>query len=90
MESLAVLFPRDHVEFGDIPAGATTPYKDVPGGIYGYAAFQMKVRGRSVTQPVADWSGASPMEGKVFTYKLDFNPGRPKAKVWLIEVRRDE
>ena len=91
IENLTVLFPEDEIAFGDIPAGATTEYKEAPGGVYGYAAYRLEIDGQIITQPVIDWVGEVPMEGKSFTYKLDFDPSRPQLQMaQLIEVTKDE
>ncbi len=58
------------VEFGDVPAGGTTGYRDVPSGVYPYAAYQYRLGDRVVTQPITDWIGESPPEGNKFTYRL--------------------
>ncbi|MCG8349532.1 MAG: hypothetical protein MI924_17335, partial [Chloroflexales bacterium] len=46
IENLIVWFSEDQIEFGDIPAGATTEYKDAPNGIYRYAAYRLEVEGQ--------------------------------------------
>jgi hypothetical protein len=76
IEGLVVLFPEDRVEFGDVARGETTVYRDVPNGVYNYAAYEFVVNGETVTQPVIDWVGESPRPGQAFTYVLDFDPNR--------------
>jgi hypothetical protein len=51
IEDLTLGFPKGRIEFGDIPAGSTTSYREAPGGVYGYAAYRFKIHGRLVTQP---------------------------------------
>jgi hypothetical protein len=58
---LSALFPQDQVSFGDVPPGATTQYRAVPGGVYRYAAWRYYRDGASVLEPVIDWVGESPM-----------------------------
>jgi hypothetical protein len=75
--SLSVLFPDAQVSFGDARPGDTTPYRDVPNGVYSYAAYRLEIDGQLMTQPVIDWVGERPMEGRAFTYTLDIDTGRP-------------
>ena len=87
INNLVVIFPQDRIEFGNIPAGTTTDYKDVPNGVFSYAAYQFDVDGETITQPVIDWVGESPMSGILFTYTIDFDPG---ARIQLIHVKNDD
>ncbi len=80
IKNLAVLFPGNtanseavHVEFGDVPAGTTTGYREVPSGVYAYAAYRYTLAGREVTQPVVDWVGEKPMQGQKFTYRISLD-----------------
>jgi hypothetical protein len=82
-----VVFPEEEIAFGDVPAGATTGYLDVPQGVYAYAAYRLVVDGEQVTQPVIDWVGEEPLEGKAFTYTIDYDPIQ---RIQLIEVTIDE
>jgi hypothetical protein len=61
------------VTFGSVPVGTTTPYKKVSRGVYGYGSYQFTVDGATVEQPVIDWVGERPREGKDFTYRLKIN-----------------
>ena len=88
INNLVVLFPEERIEFGDIPAGTTTEYKDVPNGVFSYAAYQFEVDSEVITQPVIDWVGESPMNGTRFTYIIDFDPYG--ARIQLIEVKNDD
>ncbi len=88
IKNLVVLFPEESIEFGDLPAGTTTEYKDVPNGVFSYAAYQFEVDDEVITQPVIDWIGESPMKGTLFTYVIDFDPDG--ARMQLIEVRNDD
>ena len=54
VENLTVLFPEDEIKFGDISAGSTTEYLDVPNGVFGYAAYQFEIDGQMITQSVTD------------------------------------
>ena len=59
--------------------------------MYRYAAYQVRVNGATVTQPVIDWVGERPMDGESFTYALDVDTGRPfHSMVRLVRVTRDE
>jgi hypothetical protein len=92
IKNLVVLFPQDRIEFGDVPAGTTTEYKEVSNGVFRYAAYQFEVDGQVVTEPAIDWIGESPMNGNLFTYTLDFDPGRTNTgdRIRLIEVKSDD
>ncbi len=91
---LVVLFPGPtadslalRVEFGDVPAGHTTDYREVPGGVYNYAAYEYTWQGQLVMQPVVDWVGESPRPGKDFTYRLHLDPTQPAGgQIQLDEV----
>jgi hypothetical protein len=63
----------------------------VPNGVFGYAAYRLDVDGDIVTQPVIDWVGERPMEGRAFTYTIDVDPRRPRFQIIrLVRVTRDE
>jgi hypothetical protein len=63
----------------------------VPKGVYGYAAYRHDLNGETVTQPVIDWVGESPMEGTAFTYTLSLDPSQPAlAQIQLLNVVRDQ
>jgi hypothetical protein len=82
--------PATRIEFGDIPAGKTTQYRSVPGGVYRYAAFEYTLGGQTVNQPVVDWIGENPMQGMKFTYRIALDLGKPPGgQIQLIEVRGD-
>jgi hypothetical protein len=87
-QSLRVRFPVGEVPFGDVRANSTTAYRQVPGGVYGYAAYRLRVDGRDVSVPVIDWVGETPLEGSAFTYVVTVDAGaqRPVIKV---RVERD-
>lgn len=94
---LTVLFPGPtsnaeaaRVEFGDIPAGETTEYQNVPAGVYRYAAYEYTLVDRVVQQAVIDWVGESPMEGLNFTYRIELDSQKePGSQILLIEVSVD-
>jgi hypothetical protein len=93
IKNLVVLFPHDRIEFGDVPAGITTEYKEVTNGaVFRYAAYQFEVDGQMVTEPAIDWIGESPMSGILFTYIIDFDPNRTNTgdRIRLIEVKNDD
>ncbi len=91
VEDLTVHFPESEVRFGDIEAGSTTEYQAVPNGVYGYAAYRFKLNGEVILQPVIDWVGEVPLEGKSFTYVIDFDSSRSQWEmVRLLEVILDE
>lgn len=88
--NLRVLFPEQEIAFGDVPPGATTVYKAVPKGVYRYAAYRYDVNGETVTQPVIDWVGESPIEGSSFTYTITYDPAaQPFQRIQLLDVNRD-
>jgi hypothetical protein len=87
---LSALFPQDQVSFGDVGPGATTDYRSTSGGVYRYAAWQYQRGGAQVVEPVIDWVGESPMEGRAFTYTINvrtFEDGI--ARIVLTNVTRD-
>lgn len=95
---LVVLFPglatdpaSGRVKFGDVPAGQATEYREVPGGVYKYAAYEYAVDGRVAKQPVVDWVGEGPMAGVRFTYRVAFDAAkRPGTQIRLVKVVVDE
>ena len=91
IKSLIVIFPQDRISFGNLPAGATTEYKDVPHGVFQYAAYNFDVDGKLMTQPVIDWVGENPVQGTLFTYIIDFDPSREKTgnRIQLLELKTD-
>ena len=82
ISGLVVRFPEGTVNFGDVPAGATTGYRDAAGGVYRYAAYEYALDGKPVLQRVADWVGESPMPGGAFTYRIELDPGAGPARRW--------
>lgn len=92
INNLVVRFPEDQVVFGDVPSGETTDYRVVPHGVYRYAAYDFEVDGQKYQQPVVDWVGESPLNGKVFTYILDVDPSKWETEgqvIWLEQVIED-
>ena len=89
---LTVVFPNAvRVAYGDVAAGATTEHRPVPQGVYRYAAYRLRVDGEFIDQPVIDWVGERPMDGRAFTYTIDVDPSRPRNQtVRLLQVTRDE
>ncbi len=59
--------------------------------MYGYAAYRYDLNGETITQPVIDWVGETPMEGNSFTYTIAFNPDNPNMmRIELVNVTRDQ
>jgi hypothetical protein len=76
IKNLVVRFPEDNIAFGDVPVGMTTEYKEVPNGVFSYAAYKFEVDDKVFDQFVIDWIGEEPMDGSLFTYIIDFDPSR--------------
>ena len=96
---LVVVFPAgqgwdagiSRIEFGDLPAGQTSEYQNVPSGVYRYAAYEYILDGREVRQPVIDWVGEEPMAGKKITYQITLDLNKVTGnQVSLITVLVDE
>lgn len=88
--NLRVMFPEQEIAFGDVAGNETTGYKVFPKGVYRYAAYKYDWNGETVTQPVIDWVGEMPMEGREFTYTISFEPNHPQMlRVQLADVSRD-
>jgi hypothetical protein len=84
VHDLVVLFPEERMAFDNVPAGATTPYRESSRGVFRYAAYQFRVGDLVYTQPVIDWVGEQPMAGKAFTYSIelfDSPPSRPQIRL---------
>ena len=91
LRNLTVLFPESQTPFGDVAVGAVTTYRTVERGVFRYAAYRLEIDGEVVTQPVIDWVGEVPMEGRAFTYTLDVDVRRPRLQtIQLLRVMRDE
>lgn len=89
--NLRVLFPDQEVAFGNVTANATTDYQVFAKGVYGYAAYKYDWNGETITQPVIDWVGESPMQGSAFTYTIQFDPNNPQLqRIMLTNVNRDQ
>jgi hypothetical protein len=87
--ALRVQFPDATVDFGDVRAGATSDYRAVPGGVYGYAAYRVRLEGKAVDVPVIDWVGEKPLPDGSYTYVLAVDP-RADLPVQLERVERDD
>jgi hypothetical protein len=70
IQGLALTFPGSQVAFGNVSAGSTTGYLEVPGGVYSYAAFQFVYQDSVEGNIVIDWVGEEPLTGKRFTYTV--------------------
>jgi hypothetical protein len=93
MSGLVVIFPNERIELGDVPAGATTGYKEFSHGVYRYAAYNVEVNGKQYEQPVVDWIGEFPMQGAAFTYILEADPARWTTEgqvIRLVKVIEDQ
>jgi WD40 repeat protein len=93
LHNMIVVFPDERIEFGDVPGGTTTEYRDVPQGVYRYAAYDVEVNGQSYEQPVVDWVGETPMQGENFTYTIDLDPARWQTEgrvIQLVQVSTDQ
>jgi hypothetical protein len=91
VRNLTVLFPDSQTAYGDVAVGATTTYRTVARGVFRYAAYRLDLDGEMVTQPVIDWVGETPMEGRAFTYTIDVDLRRPRLQtIRLVSVTRDQ
>jgi hypothetical protein len=98
IQNLTILFPgptsdaeATRVEFGDVPAGKLTDYRNVASGVYRYSAFAYTLERRVINQAVMDWIGESPMKGAKFTYRLALHPQKvPGDQMQLVQVLIDE
>lgn len=93
LHNLVVVFPDERIEFEDVPSGTTTEYRDVPKGVYPYAAYEVEVNGQKYEQPVVDWVGETPMQGENFTYIIDVDPARWQTEgqvIKLVKVSTDQ
>ena len=99
IEGLVVIFPAGYgwdagiirIEFGDILAGQTSEYQNVPSGVYRYAAYNYVLDGNVVRQSVIDWIGEEPIAGKKITYQIVFDLNKAGGnKVSLVTVLIDE
>lgn len=81
LDQLTVLFPNEQIDFGPVPAGATTDYRSVQGGVYSYAAYRVTINNETFTQGVSDWLGEQPLAGTTFTYVLSVDQQQPLAPI---------
>ena len=90
VQNLVVLFPTDRVSFGTVAVASTTGYRDVPHGVFSYAAYEFILNGRTVLQPVIDWVGETAMKGTAFTYTIEVASGsNGSPAIRLVHVNRD-
>jgi hypothetical protein len=89
-ENLTVLFPKDEIGFGPVPAGATTAYREVAHGVGRDASFRFIVNGQPTEQFVVDFAGWTPMKGKAFTYRVRIEPGRSQPFLNVLSIHKDE
>jgi hypothetical protein len=84
---LVVHFPESALDFGNVPAGGATEYRDALGGVYRWAGYSYLVDGTVVTQRVTDWVGERPIAGIKFTYRIALEPWRKiGSQIRLVEV----
>lgn len=83
IEALVAISPHGGVDFGELAVGATTPYVDVPGGVYETLAFRYRKGGRTFTQPVMDFD-RSPLPERAYTFKLSIS--QTAGQVLIIQV----
>lgn len=81
LDQLIVMFPNEQIDFGAIPAGATTDFQPVQGGVYSYAAYRATINRQPLTQGGSDWLGEQPLVGTRFTYVLSINLQQPLAPI---------
>ena len=86
LQNLVVVFPDERIEFGDVPGVTSTNYRDVPQGVYRYAAYNFEVNGQKYAQPVVDWAGETPIQGENFTYIIDVDPSRWQTEGQVIQL----
>jgi len=89
LDRVVVMFPNEQVTFGPIPTGETSDYQPIEHGVYGYAAYQVTFDGQTITQPVLDWMGATPLDGESFTNVLVVDPQQPQWSMVQSEVRQE-
>ena len=89
IDRIVVIFPQQRLVFGPIRAGATTAYQPVARGVYGYAAYEITLDGRVITQPVTDWVGEQPLPDGRYTYALAIDPDVPDGQRIQATVQRD-
>jgi hypothetical protein len=96
IEGIWLVFPRQEIEFGEIPAGTTSEYVAVSRGVYNDIRFRLIIDGGLYTQYRLDGPMfVQLMEGSKFTMNLALvEPRRNFAQgrfvVQAIELRRDE
>lgn len=71
LTDLRVGFPEVTLDFGDVAPGASTEYHASHGGVYAYSSFRFTHDGAQVVQPVIDFVGEEPLQGRQFTYTLE-------------------
>ncbi len=86
IQNLVVVFPDERIAFGDVSGVASTNYRDVPQGVYRYAAYTFEVNGQKYDQPVVDWVGETPMQGEKFTFIIDVDPARWQSEAQMIQL----
>jgi hypothetical protein len=91
IDNLVVLFPSDQVGFGGVSIGTTTEYRNVPNGVFRYAAYRFTIDGATINQPVIDWVGEKPLDGKAFTYSIEVvSASAGTHAVRLVSVAQDQ
>jgi TolB protein len=86
LHDLAVIFPNERIDFGDVDGGTTTDYHTFQQGVYRYTAYSVEIDGQKYDQPVVDWIGEKPLEGNTFTYLLEVDPSHWTTDGWVIRL----
>jgi hypothetical protein len=74
------------MSFRDNGPGETSAYREVPHGVFRAVAFRYEWDGPSVTQPITDCVGDTPLPGGDYTYRIRFEPFGKRGFVRLDEV----
>jgi hypothetical protein len=90
LDRVVVIFPQERVAFGPLAPGETSAYHAVQRGVYAYAAYSVSLNGQTIDQPVVDWIGEQPLQGKAFTYVLSVDPERPAMQQIQAQVQEDQ
>ncbi len=89
LDRVVVIFPHERIIFGPLPPGTTSAFQPVPRGVYGYAAYEVRVNGQTIAQPVEDWVGEQPLAGTHFTYVLTVDLEQPQWQQIRADVRSE-
>jgi hypothetical protein len=73
LERVVVKFPSQEEDYGRIPAGGRTEYREI-GEAYRYAHVVAGIDGRTVELQPMDYVGEKPIAPGNYTYELSYNP----------------